>query len=339
MLRSWNLAPNVETGGNYREVLPGAFRVELPLPYSLGHINVYLVRLVRGYLLIDCGIATEACFQSLTRSVQSLQIEWSDIRQILLTHIHPDHMGLAPKLLDLSHAELLMHADDLQLLNEILAHDRHRAWTAGILAESGAPEQVIAEMAAASAEMRKNFCPLKPDRLLAGGEILETGIGPLEVLWTPGHSPGHLCLYSRKHRALFAGDQMLEHITPHIGWLEGHNPLGEYLASLDNLGKLEIDLILPSHGAPFSGHRNWIRKTIEHHAGRCERILSAAGGKPISAHEMVARIWDRPLSPFHYRFALFEVLAHLEYLERKGQIQRRPANGITYWTPVPHRDS
>lgn len=331
MLRSGDLTPHFETGGDYRVVLPGVFSVQLPLPFSLGHINVYLVTLAQGYLLIDCGMDTEAGFQSLTRSLQGLQVEWSHIHQILLTHIHPDHMGLAPKLLGLTGAELLMHADDLQLLDEILAHDRHRAWTAGVLAESGAPAQVIAEMAAASVEMKKNFRKLKPDRLLAGGGILETGIGPLEVLWTPGHSPGHLCLYSRDHRALFAGDQMLEHITPHIGWQEGHNPLGEFLASLDDLAKLDIDLILPSHGAPFSGHRERIRKIVEHHAERCERILAAIGGKPTTAHEMVAELWDRPLSPFHYRFALFEVLAHLEYLERKGQVQRRPAKGVTYW--------
>jgi len=100
---------------------------------------------------------------------------------------------------------------------------------------------------------------------------------------------------------------------------------------LQVLARLEIDLILPSHGSPFSGHREWIRRTIEHHAQRCARILALLGNAPQTASALVNQLWDRPLEPFHYRFAVFEILAHLEYLERQKKVARRELNGVESW--------
>ena len=95
------LTPYLEIGGDYREVVPGIHMLELPLPFSLGIVNVWLVRLESGWLLIDTGMQTEACFDALARALEGLSVEWRDIRHILLTHIHPDHLGLATKLVAL----------------------------------------------------------------------------------------------------------------------------------------------------------------------------------------------------------------------------------------------
>jgi hypothetical protein len=93
-------------------------------------------------------------------------------------------------------------------------------------------------------------------------------------------------------------------------------------------------LILPSHGAPFSGHRDWIRKTTEHHAERCERILALLDGPPKSAADLANQLWARPFTPFHFRFAVFEVLAHLEYLERQGKVVHTERDGVARWGRV-----
>jgi glyoxylase-like metal-dependent hydrolase (beta-lactamase superfamily II) len=130
---------------------------------------------------------------------------------------------------------------------------------------------------------------------------------------------------------LFAGDQMLEQISPNIGWLPDRDTLREFLDSLRELERLDVELILPSHGAPFSGHREWIHKTIAHHAERCARILALLDGASRSAAEVVNEIWERTLIPFHYRFAVFEVLAHLEYLERQGKVARISGDQIVRW--------
>ena len=325
------LPPEDRARDVYREVLPGVHLIELPLPFALGSINVYLVRLAKGFLLVDCGMDTEACFQALVRGVEATGVAWRDIREILLTHVHPDHMGLAPRLLELTGARLSMHAHDAEYLRELTQTDRYLAWADGVMREAGVTNDIIAKIRGSSKEIHKHFHSLEPDRVLQGCEKIAAAVGDLEVLWTPGHSPGHVCLYGRERRMLFAGDQMLEQISPNIGWLPDRDPLGEFLDSLRELERLDVDLILPSHGAPFSGHREWIRKTTSHHADRCARILAVIDGVSRSAAEVVDELWERTLAPFHYRFAVFEVLAHLEYLERQGKVARIPGDPIVRW--------
>jgi len=316
-----------------REVLPGVFLIVLPLPFALGSINVYLVRLTDGYLLVDCGMDTDPCFEALWLAVAERGVAWHDIRKILLTHVHPDHMGLAPRLLKLTGAKLLLHARDAEYLDQLAQSEQYRGWAGEVLRRSGVPADLIAQIDAGAHEIHKNFQPLEPEVLLNGGEKIHSAAGQLEVLWTPGHSPGHVCLYGRDKRVLFSGDQMLELISPNIGWHPERDPLGEYLNSLRELASLEIDLILPSHGAPFSGHREWIQRTIEHHEQRCARILALLGGATQTASALVNQLCDRPLEPFHYRFAVFEVLAHLEYLERQEKVKRRESDGVESWLP------
>jgi glyoxylase-like metal-dependent hydrolase (beta-lactamase superfamily II) len=314
-----------------REVLAGVQLIPLPLPLSPGVINVYLVRLAEGYLLIDCGMDTEPCFQALSRAMEAAGVQWQEIREILLTHIHPDHMGLAHRLLQLTGARLWLHERDAEFLGKLTQFERYQTWAEEVLRQAGVTADLIAQIRHVSDDIRKSFHRLEPDRLLRGGEKISSSVGELEVIWTPGHSPGHVCLYGRERRVLFSGDQMLEYISPNIGWHEDRDPLGEFLASLDALARLEIDLILPSHGVPFSGHRDWIRKTIEHHADRCAHILRLLDGEPKCAAELANQLWERSLTPFHYRFAVFEVLAHLEYLERQRKVAQQVSEGIQEW--------
>jgi glyoxylase-like metal-dependent hydrolase (beta-lactamase superfamily II) len=137
----------------------------------------------------------------------------------------------------------------------------------------------------------------------------------VELIATPGHSPGHICLHFPRHRAFISGDHIIEGITPNIGYSPGHDALGEYLESLNRVSAMDFDLIVPSHGAPFRGHREWIAATRNHHAKRCAEIEAAL---PATPAELVSRLWPRELTAFHYRFAVFEVLAHLEHMKRRS---------------------
>jgi glyoxylase-like metal-dependent hydrolase (beta-lactamase superfamily II) len=325
------LTPYLEIGGDYREVAPGIHMLELPLPFSLGIVNVWLVRLESGWLLIDTGMRTDVCFDALARALEGLSVDWRDIRRILLTHIHPDHIGLASKLIALTGAPLDLHKADNELLVHVTNTDLHRDWQQEILTTAGVSPEMRALVHASMFEIQQSFERLTPARLLSGGETIATAHGALKVLWTPGHSPGHVCLYDRERRVLISGDHILQHISPNIGWQPGRDALGEFLSSLDRIAALDVDLILPSHGAPFTGHREWVRKTHAHHAERCARIVTLLDGGATTAHQIAEKLWDRRLSPFHYRFAIFEVLAHLEYLERRGVVCADRSGGVHRW--------
>lgn len=303
------MTPYLEIGGDYRELVPGVYLIELPLPSSLGLVNVYLVRMEDGWMLVDTGMNTEPCSEALDRAIEGLGIAWEDVRTVLLTHMHPDHIGLAPKVLERSGARLLMHGADLALLHDVACGD-YRARERETLARAGVPPELIAQIVDSLADVKRSFHPLRADVILSGGERF----GALDVIWTPGHSPGHVCLYDAERKLLFSGDHILQHITPNIGWQQGRNALAEYLHSLDRVAELDVDRIFPAHGAPFSGLRKWVRDTREHHAQRCAAIREAMAAGARNAHEMTRHLWKHELSPFHHRFAVFEVLAHLEYM-------------------------
>ena len=294
-------------------------------------MNVFLVALPSGFVLIDCGMETEPAFEALRAAMEERGIGWRDIRQIVLTHMHPDHMGMAARLLELTGAELAMHQAEADHLRLVTSGNRRIPWLQEAYTQSGVPLSLETKMEEHFSTIRESFHPLDPGRLFVGGEQLETALGPLEIVWTSGHSPGHICLYSRERKLLFSGDQILENITPNIAWHPGRDMLAEFLDSLAALALLDIDLILPSHGEPFSGHRAWIAETIGHHQERCDEILTLLVESPRTAHQMVGEMWRRQLSPINHHFAIFEVLAHLEHLKRQGKVHHRSENGALEW--------
>lgn len=316
----------------FREVYPQIWKLALPLPFELESVNVYLVAIEGGWMLIDCGMDTEASFETLRAGLEKRGVAWSDIRHILLTHMHPDHIGLSQRLLELTGATLSMHEIEDRHLRLVVS-DMHRRipWLDRVYKQAGVPGPLEEKMEKHFFGIRKNFHELKPDRLYKGGEHIPTAVGPFEVILTSGHSPGHICLHSRELKLLFSGDQMLEKITPNISWHPDRDMLAEFLESNDRLSTLDVDLIFPGHDEPFSGHRAWIAETAAHHRERCDEILGVVRRTPQTAHQMVAELWRRPLSPINHHFAIFEVLAHLEHMQRRGEVRHRSNNGALEW--------
>lgn len=295
--------------------LPLLIRLNLPLPWELGQINTYLVRDGSGWMLVDCGMDTPESVAALEAQLEQAGIGWAEIHTILLTHIHPDHMGLAPKLLERTGARLLMHRVEKEHLDHVVAAISNGRDSDGAFVLAGTPPDYAAKVREAMRDVETAFVPLRPEVLLQGGER----IGHATVIHTPGHSPGHVCL-KLDDGSLISGDHLLETITPNISWMPGRDCLGEFLEALDGIAKLDIGTVYPAHGEPFIGHRDWIRQTAAHHRERCDEIATALRIHPRTAHEMVAVLWPRRLSPFHYRFGVYEALAHLEYMRRRSQV-------------------
>lgn len=314
------------------EVRPGLWQITLPLPFELSSVNVYLVRLHDGWMLMDTGLATSHSYAELTAQLAHIGVPLQSIRQILLTHTHPDHVGQAKRLLAETGAQLFMSADERDQLHRAAASSDQPEWLDNTLHRAGVPPVLIETIENSFVKMRPQFQPLVPDRILNDSEVMETAIGPLELHLTPGHSPGHMCLYNRDQRILFSGDHILQSITPNIGWLPGRDALAEFFASLERVRPIEAETILPGHGKPFSGHADWITATRGHHDDRCRKIVDSLDAGPRTAHQLVSDLWARPLAPFHHRFAVFEVLAHLEFLLRLDAISSVPqADGSLLW--------
>jgi glyoxylase-like metal-dependent hydrolase (beta-lactamase superfamily II) len=303
------------------EVVPGLWRVRLPFHLELNHVNVHLVQLAAGWMLVDCGVATRESQLVLDTALSHAGIGWPEIKTVLITHCHPDHVGNLISALERSGACLLMHAKESELLAHISQSVEQSAPFDSLLPDWGTPPELVQAIQAEMAGSWRQFHWRQPDVLLQGGEILDSALGKIEVIHTPGHARGHLCLYFRGPRILISGDHLLPDITPNIGWMPGADPLADYLTSLTATGALDVDLALPSHGDPFHDPRRRAVETEAHHDNRCRELLRALNGGPRTPYELTLCLWGNRLSPFQHRFGLYEVMAHLEYLERRGRVR------------------
>lgn len=305
----------------------GILQIRLPMAGNpLRAINGYLVEDDDGYTLIDCGWKTDDVFAALREGLAEHGLALTDIRRLLITHFHFDHYGLAGTLLAAGVPTLAMHALDWETAQEhgrdpIAADAVADAWIErnGLRGEQS-PEDDL---------QHRRYDLVPPTRLLEDGEQ----IGRLTAIWTPGHSPGHLCFHDTVSGKLFSGDHVLDPITPHVGlWREGRgDALGDYIRSLERLAAFAVNGVLPAHGEPFPDLDRRVAELLAHEAKREEQVLAALAQAPASAAG-IARLlpWRRrgdrfdQLSSAHQQFAVAETLAHLEHLRTRGFVTRDP---------------
>jgi glyoxylase-like metal-dependent hydrolase (beta-lactamase superfamily II) len=343
MARSVPSGPVVRPLPERAELLPGVWRLPLPLADSpLNHVNTYLVRADDGYLLVDCGWDTTDCLRALEGHLRALDVRFGDVRHLVVTHIHPDHYGLAGRLREIADADLSFHRLERLYIearyanaDELLAEMRE--W----LRVNGTPQAELDHLNRASTSMLDRVQIAYPDRILDGGEEIPCGRFNFKIVWTPGHSAGHICLYDQQHKVLLSGDHVLPRITPSIGLhvRAASNPLADYLDSLRLIGRLEAELVLPGHGDPFQGLPERAAELIQHHYDRLDEVLrllpvDGSGQPGMTAFELARgmrwssrREWD-DLSSFERRLAVTEALAHVELLHARGQVCKRFAEGI-----------
>ncbi len=325
------------------EVTPGIHWLKLPISLpdvTLPHVNAYLVRGDHGYLLIDTGWNTDESLAYLQEQLAQIGADIKDISRIVVTHIHPDHYGLAGRLKQLAGTELSLHGIEKELIeSRYINMDDLLEQTSSWLVNNGVPLAKLADIRNATLGLEQFVAPVYPDITLRGGEIITTSVFRFQVLWTPGHSPGHICLYEPDEKVLISGDHILPTITPNVSLhpQSTNNPLGNYLISLHELKKLDAGLILPGHENPFTQLRPRIEEIINHHEARNREILATIKGKADTAYQIAMELtwgenadWhDLPL--FHRRLAISETLAHLELMTIKGQIARFSEDGIIYY--------
>ena len=304
------------------------------------HLNVYLIRGDKGYLLVDSGWNTDISFNTMHNHLIKTGVSFGDISQIVVTHVHPDHYGMAGRIKQLSGATIAMHRREEELIESRYIHlDGLLHETDRMLVANGVPYDEMVAMRDATVGMEKYISPAYPDIRLRDGDTVTTGEFTFRVLWTPGHSSGHLCLYEPDKKVLLSGDHILPKITPNISVHPQsiENPLGRYIDALKDVRKLDVKLVLPGHDEPFTDARGRIDAIIEHHIQRNLEILIALQHETKNtyqiAHEIiwanVSRFPDLPA--FHKRMAVFETRAHLDMMTAEGNLDVLPRKGVIHY--------
>jgi len=328
--------------GVMTEVLPGIHQLRLPLEGSpLRHTNGYLIKADDGWTLVDCGWKLPGALEALARGVEEAGARLDEIRTLVVTHFHSDHYGLAGTLVDLTRARMLMHRLDwLHIQNEMVDFDAAVERLDGWLRLNGAPPELLDEEQRRAAQMYARYDVQAPDEQVEDGHRIRVGRHELQVIWTPGHTMGHICLFDAERRVLLTGDHVLDPITPNVSLNREYagNPLGQYLSSLRKVGELDADLVLPAHGEPFNGVSRRVRELLAHHDEREDEIVEALSHGPRTGFEIAAALpWTRrrrtlaDLQLGQQRMALTETLAHLEELRETGRARRARRGDLLFY--------
>lgn len=307
-------------------ISPGVWSIPVPIPVSsLRYVLVYAFETDKGPYLVDAGWNTDEAFCALNAGLALTGSTINDVQGILVTHIHPDHYGLAGRVREVSGAWIGLHPADAELV-----HDRYVEPSAlfekigDTLRRAGVPKDEIEFLHGSAMPVRSPVSAAHPDILVQDGDSPKIPGWNLVALWTPGHSPGHLCFFEKRHRMMLTGDHVLPSITPNISLhpQAGRNPLGDYLRALDRLLSFDTLIALPAHEHRFADLPLRVSQLHDHHAQRFVEVTSALQNGTntawgIARHMNWSRSWDE-IKSFERRAAVLEALAHLRALEVRG---------------------
>lgn len=326
------------------KVRPGLWSVPVPIPDNpLRYVLVYVLELDDGVAIVDAGWNTDRAWQALTEGLIEAGGSVADVRAVLVTHIHPDHYGLAGRVREASGAWIALHPADAAMLRaRYIETDDLLERMRDLMADSGVPEDELPDLNFASMALRSQVSMAEPDVLLEDGQMVALPGWDLRVVWTPGHSPGHVCFHSEQSRLLLSGDHILPRITPNVAFHSQQvpDPLGDYLDALRKVRDLPTDEVLPAHEYRFAGLDERVDEMLAHHGERLEEIEHALAARPGStAWELtLALSWSRPwaeIPPFMRRAANGETLAHLVLLERRGRTRREGSHPAHFHLATP----
>ena len=310
------------------EVAPGVVRVTLPLPFGLDHVHSYLLRSGEGgWTVVDTGLGLPDARDRWAAVIDDLD---GPVERIFITHFHPDHVGAAAELAELTGAPVLQgEVDHAQCV---------RAWSAGStdrLAEHmrahGLPDGEQESLRNESGALRSITHFVEQTQTVGEGDSVDGW----DVVSLPGHADGHLALL--RDDVLVAGDTILGAITPAVGlYPEARpNPLDDYLSSLRRIAELGPRVAFAGHGEPVEAPADRAHEIVSHHDRRLEDTAEVLRTAPQTAYEASLELWPERLAPVLRRFALAETCAHAEYLVQAGSAERHEDGGLVrYGAPA-----
>ncbi|VTU30302.1 hydroxyacylglutathione hydrolase [Variovorax sp. SRS16] len=329
------LGDTMPAPGETIEVAPGVRWIRMALPFALDHINLWLLRDtidgVEGWTVVDCCISRDEA-RAQWEQIFATQLEGLPILRVIVTHMHPDHIGLADWLCRRWNAPLWISATDYHVACVLTSTGDTLAGgdaAADFFALHGLTDPESIAKIRARTSYYANMVPAVPARFvrMLDGDLIPIGGRSWRCISGYGHAPEHIALYSEELHALLGGDMMLPRISTNVSVHAGEpeaNSLRLFLDSIERFKSLPADTLgLPSHGKPFTGIHRRVEQLQEHHRDRLAELLEACLQRPHSAAEGLPILFKRELDLHQITFAMGETVAHLHLLWFSGQLQRR----------------
>ena len=324
----------------FEQIFPDLYRIEIPLPNSpLKALNAYLIKGRGRSLLIDTGMNRKECLDAMRSCLEKLDVDLNRT-DFFITHLHADHLGLVKRLVT-DTTTVYFSRTEASIFNSIVGaiEKRQQAFYA-LLLSNGFPEDELKQALHGHPGYRYSPKETIDFTGLKEGDIVKAGDYTFTCIETPGHSPGHMCLYEKNKKILFSGDHILSDITPNITcWPDLSDTLNAYLESLDKVYPLNVDLVLPGHRSLVTDHKKRIRELKAHHDARLNEALYAVQEKDRTAWDVAPHIsWDinadswEAFPSVQKWFAMGETIAHLNKLVSDGKIRRIDENGKVRYT-------
>jgi glyoxylase-like metal-dependent hydrolase (beta-lactamase superfamily II) len=331
----------VVAAGEGSGLAPAVKWIRMALPFALDHINLWLLRDEiegrDGWTVVDCCITRDES-KAQWEQVFATGLEGLPILRVIVTHMHPDHIGLAHWLCKRWDAPLWISATDFNVAHTASHH------TSGFGGEGAAnffaAHGLIDTEAITKVRGRATYYPsMVPEippsfRRMMDGDYLRIGGHDWRCISGYGHAPEHIALYCDALKVLISGDMVLPRISTNVSvyYIEPESdPLRLFLESIDKFARLPPDtLTLPSHGKPFRGLHERIRQLHEHHRERLFEVEQACAKAPQSAHDMLPVLFKRELDLHQTTFAMGESVAHLHALWLAGKLRRQRGDDGIY---------
>ena len=324
-----------------QQILNNLYRLEIPLTGNpLKTLNSYVMISDTRNLIVDTGFNMPECLAAMLSSITELELDMTKT-DVLSTHLHHDHNGLIPDIISETSKVYMGRIDREIFIKSMTDADTHWGIAETKYQQEGYPIEELARTRLSNPARK-----FKPNSLfdiipLNDGDMVNCGDLKWEVILTPGHTPGHICLYETHHKILIAGDHILFDITPNITWWEEmDDSLGSYLTSLDRVSSLEVNKTLTGHRSNKGFFNKRIQELQVHHAERLKNVLDIVQNNPyISGYEIASKMtWSirttnwADFPPGLRWFAVGEAISHIDHLIALGKLQRHHTDGINTYT-------